>query len=144
MKRRGAGTISAGEVGDRVRLQAWVRRRRDLGGLIFLQLRDYSGVVQVVVRPDEHPGVAASLDAVRLEWVVDVEGVVERRSQENINPEMATGEIEVILDRAEILSRSAPLPFAVEGEVDATEETRLRYRFLDLRRSELQANLRLR
>jgi len=144
MKRRGAGTISAGEVGDRVRLQAWVRRRRDLGGLIFLQLRDYSGVVQVVVRPDEHPEVAARLDAVRLEWVVDVEGVVERRSQENINPEMATGEIEVILDRAEILSRSAPLPFAVEGEVDATEETRLRYRFLDLRRSELQANLRLR
>ncbi len=144
MKRRGAGTISTGDVGERVRLQAWVRRRRDLGGLIFLQLRDYSGVVQVVVRPDEQPAVAESLDAVRLEWVVDVEGVVEKRSAENINPEMATGEIEVILDRAEILSRSDPLSFAVEGEVDATEETRLRYRFLDLRRRELQSNLRLR
>ena len=144
MKRRGAGTITAGDVGERVRLQAWVRRRRDLGGLIFLQLRDYSGVVQVVVRPDEQPEVAASLDAVRLEWVVDVEGVVAKRTPENVNPEMATGEIEVMLDRAEILSRSDPLPFSVEGEVDATEETRLRYRFLDLRRSELQSNLRLR
>ena len=144
MKRRGAGTISAADVGDRVRLQAWVRRRRDLGGLIFLQLRDYSGVVQVVVRPDEQPEVAKSLDAVRLEWVVDVEGVVENRTPENINPEMATGEIEVILEGAEILSRSEPLPFAVDGEVDATEETRLRYRFLDLRRQELQSNLRLR
>ena len=118
MKRRGAGTISAADVGDRVRLQAWVRRRRDLGGLIFLQLRDYSGVVQVVVRPDEQPEVAKSLDAVRLEWVVDVEGVVENRTPENINPEMATGEIEVILEGAEILSRSEPLPFAVDGEVD--------------------------
>jgi len=144
MKRRGAGTIAAGDVGDRVRLQGWVRRRRDLGGLIFLQLRDYSGVVQVVVRPDEQPAVAEGLDAVRLEWVVDVEGVVAKRSPENINPEMATGEIEVILDQAEILSQSDALPFAVEGEVDATEETRLRYRFLDLRRSELQRNLRLR
>ena len=144
MKRRGAGTITAGDVGERVRLQAWVRRRRDLGGLIFLQLRDYSGVVQVVVRPDEQPEVAASLDAVRLEWVVDVEGIVEERTPENVNPEMATGEIEVILDRAQVLSRSEPLPFSVEGEVDATEETRLRYRFLDLRRSELQRNLRLR
>jgi len=144
MKRRGTGTIAVEDVGSRVRLQAWVRRRRDLGGLIFLQLRDYSGVVQVVVRPDEQPQVAESLDAVRLEWVVDVEGVVERRSPENINPEMETGEVEVILDRAEVLSRSDPLPFAVEGEVDATEETRLRYRFLDLRRSELQSNLRLR
>jgi aspartyl-tRNA synthetase len=144
MKRRGAGTIRAGNVGERVRLQAWVRRRRDLGGLIFLQLRDYSGVVQVVVRPDEQPEVAASLDAVRLEWVVDVEGIVEERTSENVNPEMTTGEIEVILDRAQVLSRSDPLPFSVEGEVDATEETRLRYRFLDLRRSELQRNLRLR
>jgi aspartyl-tRNA synthetase len=144
MKRRGAGTITAGDAGERVRLQGWVRRRRDLGGLIFLQLRDYSGVVQVVVRPDEQPAVAERLDAVRLEWVVDVEGVVERRSADNVNPEMATGEIEVILDRAEILSRSDPLPFSVEGEVDATEETRLRYRFLDLRRAELQRNLRLR
>ena len=144
MKRRGAGTITAGDVGERVRLQGWVRRRRDLGGLIFLQLRDYSGVVQVVVRPDEQPEVAENLDAVRLEWVIDVAGVVERRSADNVNPEMETGEIEVILDRAEILSRSDPLPFSVEGEVDASEETRLRYRFLDLRRAELQRNLRLR
>jgi aspartyl-tRNA synthetase len=144
MKRRGAGTIGSKDVGQRVKLQGWVFRRRDLGGVIFLQLRDHSGIVQVVVRPEERPQVARALASVRLEWVLEVEGLVAERSAETINPEMPTGEFEVLLDRAEVLAQSEPLPFTVDGKADATEETRLRYRFLDLRRRELQENLILR
>lgn len=144
MNRRGAGSLGRQEVGERVLLQGWIHRRRDLGGLIFLQLRDRSGIVQVVVRPEEVPEVAEVLDSVRLEWVVEVHGIVTERAPDAVNPEMTTGEVEVVADRAEILSRAEPLPFAVDGQVDSTEETRLRYRYLDLRRSELQRNLILR
>jgi len=142
LERRGAGTLGPQDVGVRVRLQAWVQRRRDMGGLIFLDLRDRSGVAQVVVRPDERAEVAAALGPVRAEWVVEVEGeVIERESP---NPEMPTGAVEVAADRAAILARSKPVPFVLDAEPDATEETRLRYRFLDLRRAELQRNLMLR
>jgi aspartyl-tRNA synthetase len=144
MRRCEAGNLRRKDAGQRVRLQGWVHRRRDLGGLIFLQIRDRSGIAQVVVRPEEYPEVAEALDAVRLEWVVDVEGVVAERSPEAVNPEMATGEIEVVAEQAAILARAEPLPFAVEGQAEATEETRLRYRYLDLRREELQRNLILR
>jgi aspartyl-tRNA synthetase len=130
-----------------VLLQAWVGRRRDLGGLMFFDLRDRSGVAQVVVRPDEQAEAAELLSPVRAEWVIEVEGeVVERESP---NPDLPTGAVEVVVDRAAVLSRSAPLPFAVgpgssEGDPQPTEETRLRYRYLDLRRQELQKNLLLR
>jgi aspartyl-tRNA synthetase len=142
MKRRGAGTITAEDVGDRVKLQAWVQRRRDLGGLVFLDLRDRSGVVQVVVRPEERPAVAQALAPVRGEWVVEVEGEVVRR--EHVNPDLPTGEVEVVAERAAVLARSEPPPFALDGKTDSAEETRLRYRFLDLRRPELQQNFLLR
>lgn len=144
MKRERAGEVRREDVGRKVLVKGWVHRRRDLGGLIFLQIRDRSGVVQVVVRPEEKPEVAAVIETVRLEWVVEVEGVVEARAAEAVNPAMDTGEVEVVAHRAEILARSKPLPFALEGEAEATEETKLRYRFLDLRRGELQRNLLLR
>ncbi len=144
MKRRGAGTISVDDVGSRVRLQAWVRRRRDHGGVLFLDLRDRSGVAQVVVRPEEQPEVAAALQPVRNEWVVEIEGEVKRRSPEAVNTKIPTGELEVIADRGVVLARCAAMPFALEGPVEASEETRLRFRFLDLRREELARNLRLR
>jgi aspartyl-tRNA synthetase len=144
LARRGAGTIGTADIGARVRLQAWVQRRRDHGGVIFLNLRDRSGVVQMVVKPDEEPEVAAALAPVRAEWVVEVSGDVVARTPENVNPEMATGAFEVIARRAEVLARSEPLPFALDGKAEATEETRLRYRYLDLRRPELQRNLLLR
>jgi aspartyl-tRNA synthetase len=140
MKRHAAGTLGPAELGERVLLQGWVQRRRDLGGLVFIDLRDRSGIVQVVVRPEEHPEVAAVVDPVRNEWVVELEGEVVARADGNVNPEMATGEIEVNADRAQILSPSEPLPL----ESDAAEETRLRYRYLDLRGPELQRNLMLR
>ncbi len=144
MKRRGAGTLTSGDVGSRVRLQAWVQRRRDHGGLIFFDLRDRSGVVQVVLRPDERPEVAAVLAPVRNEWVVEIEGEVARREPAQVNPHLPTGEVEIVAERAAVLSRSEPLPFALDGKTEAAEEVRLRYRFLDLRRPELQKNLILR
>jgi len=144
MKRRGAGTLSRAEIGERVLLQGWVHRRRDHGGVLFLNLRDRSGIVQTVVRPDEHPEVAAVLDDARLEWVIEVEGVVSERAPEAVNREMPTGQLEVIADRGVVLSRTEPLPFTPEGKGDVTEETRLRHRYLDLRTPELQANLELR
>ena len=140
MKRSGAGTLTREHVGRRVRLKGWVHRRRDLGGLMFLAVRDRSGVVQVVVRPEEQPEVAETLNPVRVEWVVEVEGEVAQRAAEAVNPEMETGEVEVVAERVEVLARAEPLPLSE----DASEETRLRYRYLDLRRPELQRNLVLR
>jgi aspartyl-tRNA synthetase len=144
MKRRGAGTITTEDVGSRVKLQAWVQRRRDHGGLVFLDLRDRSGVVQVVLRPDERPDAAQALAAVRNEWVVEVEGEVVRRGPEHVNRDLPTGEVEVVADRAAVLSRSEPPPFPLDGKTDAAEEIRLQYRYLDLRRPELQKNFLLR
>ena len=143
-ERRGAGTLRKEDVGSTVRLQAWVQRRRDHGGVLFLNLRDRSGVAQVVIHPDEQPEVSAILAPVRSEWVVEIEGTVALRSAENVNRELPTGEIEVIAGRAAVLSRSEPLPFPLDGKAEVSEETRLRYRYLDLRRGELQRNLLLR
>jgi aspartyl-tRNA synthetase len=142
MKRRGAGTIGVDDVGTRVLLQAWVQRRRNLGGLHFLDLRDRSGLCQVVVRPEESPDIVATLEPVRSEWVIEIEGEVVRR--ESVNAQLATGEVEVIARRAAVLSPSDPLPFTLESYAETSEETRLKYRYLDLRRPELQRNLLLR
>ncbi|MEO8504332.1 MAG: aspartate--tRNA ligase [Acidobacteriota bacterium] len=145
MKRTGAGTLTREHIGSRVLLQAWVQRRRDHGGVLFLDLRDRSGIVQVVAKPDEcTPETVQTLDPVRSEWVVEIEGTVVGRDSAAVNPNMPTGEIEVRTERAAILSRSDALPFAIDGRVDVAEETRLKYRFLDLRRPELQRNLLLR
>jgi aspartyl-tRNA synthetase len=144
MKRRGAGTIGKADLGQVVKLQAWVQRRRDHGGLLFLDLRDRSGVVQVVVRPEDQPEVAAALAPVRAEWVVEVEGVVREREPGKANPELATGAFEVAAGRAAVLSRCEPLPFTLDGKTEASEELRLRHRYLDLRRPALAANLVLR
>ncbi len=136
--------MGAEAVGSAVRLQGWIHRRRDHGGLIFLNLRDRSGVMQTVVHPDSAPEAAEALAAARLEWVIEIEGTLERRSPEAVNPEMPTGEFEVVVTAGRVLSPAKPLPFNVDGEVEASEETRLRYRYLDLRREELQRNFRLR
>ena len=144
MKRIGAGTLTKSSIGENVLLKAWVHSRRDHGGVLFLDLRDRSGLAQVVVHPNEQPEAAAALDPVRSEWVVEVEGEVVARSADRVNPNMATGEVEVAVRRAVVLAKSEPLPFAIDGKSDVSEETRLEYRYLDLRRSELQRNLILR
>ncbi|HEX7181489.1 MAG TPA: aspartate--tRNA ligase [Thermoanaerobaculia bacterium] len=144
LARRGAGTLRKEDTGQRVRLQAWIHRRRDHGGVVFLSLRDRSGIVQVVVHPEDHPEVGRTLEPARSEWVVEVEGTVALRAPENVNRDLPTGEVEVMAERAAILSRSEPLPFQLDSRTEAAEETRLRYRYLDLRRSELQKNFLLR
>ncbi len=144
IERSGAGTLTSSDVGRKVKLQGWVHRRRDLGGLAFLQVRDRSGIVQVVVRPDQSPDAARALADVRAEWVIEVEGVVGERAAEAVNPDMATGAIEVSAERAEVLAPASVLPFDLEGHTEASEETRLRYRYFELRRPDLQHNLMLR
>ena len=116
MKRRGAGTITIGDVGSRVRLQAWVQRRRDLGGLLFLDLRDRSGVVQVVVRPEEQAEIAAILDPVRSEWVVEIEGEV-------LNPEQVRSSIarRLGMDIAGLVPADRDVEGIVEMMLDATQ-----------------------
>ena len=145
MKRTGCGTLRAQHAGERVKLQAWVHRRRDHGGVTFLDLRDRSGLVQVVVRREEHPEPAAALEAARIEWVVEVEGEVLPRAEQARNPNLPTGDVEVHAARGVVLARSLPVPFSAESALESSsEETRLKYRFLDLRRSDLQRNLLLR
>jgi aspartyl-tRNA synthetase len=132
-----AGSLSAANVGDQVTLAGWVARRRDHGGVAFIDLREASGVVQVVVREE----VAHQL---RAEYCLKVVGTVEKRPDGNENPAIPTGEIEVIASDVEILSASAPLPFPIDEHVEVGEEARLRHRYLDLRRPAPAHNIRLR
>ncbi|AVT31913.1 MULTISPECIES: aspartate--tRNA ligase [unclassified Plantactinospora] len=134
-----AGTLRAVDAGSTVTLAGWVARRRDHGGVIFVDLRDASGVVQVVFREGMD-----SAHALRNEYCVQVTGEVTRRPEGNDNPELATGEIEVTVDRLEILSEAAPLPLPVDDQVEAGDDVRLKYRYLDLRRSGPARALRLR
>jgi len=133
-----AGTLRASDEGQNVTLAGWVARRRDHGGVVFIDLRDASGVVQVVFRQDD---VAHDL---RAEFCVLVTGTVRRRPPGNENPELATGEIEVAVGELEVLSESDPLPFPIEGAAELNEEVRLHYRYLDIRRAEMTAALRAR
>jgi aspartyl-tRNA synthetase len=144
LTRRGAGTIGAADLGSQVLLRAWVHRRRDHGGLVFLDLRDRTGIVQVVVRPESRPEVGQALAPVRAEWVVEVRGQVVERAAQNVNPDLPTGGVEVVAESGAVLARSEPPPFTLDGKVEAAEDTRLRYRYLDLRRPELLANMLLR
>ena len=144
MKRHQAGTLGEADIGQQVLLEAWVHRRRDLGGLVFLDLRDRSGLVQVVVHPESRPEAHMALEPVRPEWVVQVEGEVVARDPDNVNPDKATGAIEVEVHRAAVLSPAETPPFVLESYAEASEELRLRHRYLDLRRPELMRNFLLR
>ncbi|OFT22290.1 aspartate--tRNA ligase [Arthrobacter sp. HMSC08H08] len=133
-----AGSLNASLVGQTVTLAGWVARRRDHGGVAFLDLRDASGIAQVVVHDEE------TFSPLRNEFVVNVTGEVKARPEGSENPNLASGEIEVHADTLEVLNASAALPFQVDEHVEVGEETRLQYRYLDLRRPKPAANLRLR
>ncbi len=133
-----AGALRASQAGQPVTLAGWVSKRRDHGGVVFIDLRDASGVVQVVVREED---VAHEL---RAEFCVLVSGDVRRRPAGNENPELPTGEVEVAAERIEILAESDPLPFPIDGHAELSEEVRLKYRYLDIRRAEMAAALRAR
>jgi aspartyl-tRNA synthetase len=138
------GEIGPALVGRRVTLAGWVQRSRDHGGLIFVDLRDGEGLVQVVFRPDAAPECHARAGALRSEWVIAASGVVQRRSAETVNPKLPTGEVEVEALELRILNHATPPPFPIEEEAEAEEATRLRHRIHDLRRPPLQRALRLR
>ncbi|MDO7866920.1 aspartate--tRNA ligase [Nocardioides jiangxiensis] len=133
-----AGTLRAEHVGQTVTLAGWVARRRDHGGVAFIDLREASGVVQVVIRDEE---LAHSL---RNEYVVKVTGEVVARTEGNVNPNLATGEIEIVVAQLEVLNTAATLPFQIDDHIEVGEEARLKYRYLDLRRSGPAAAIRLR
>ena len=143
MRTHYCAALTAADVGERVELTGWVHRRRDHGGVIFLDLRDRTGIVQVVYDPDE-PESFETADRVRNEYVLRATGRVRRRPQGMVNPDLATGEIEVLGASLEILNAAETPPFQLDEYSRAGEDIRLRYRYVDLRRPEMQERLRLR
>jgi aspartyl-tRNA synthetase len=137
-----AGELRKEHVGQRLALAGWAARRRDHGGLVFIDLRDEGGLAQLVINPERAPQAAEVAHGVRNEFVIRAEGEVTARAPEAVNPSLPTGEVELQVDELEIISRSEPLPFQVDEE-NVDESTRLRYRYLDLRREHMQRNLRL-
>ncbi len=133
------GALRASDVGQTIRLSGWVHRKRDHGGVLFVDLRDHYGLTQIVADSDS-PALAV-LEGLRLESVVTIDGEVKARSEATVNPNLPTGEIEVYARGATVLSRAEELPLPVAGEQEYPEEIRLRYRFLDLRRETLHANI---
>ncbi len=139
-----AGTLRVEHVGRTVTLMGWAATRRDLGGVIFIDLRDREGICQVVARPEVSTLAHASADRVRGEYVLAVVGEVAARSADTVNPKIATGEVEVLAREIRVLSEARTPPFPIEDEINTAEEIRLRYRYLDLRRPRYHRNLRLR
>ena len=134
--------LDKSNVGDTVRLSGWVHRIRDHGGVLFIDLRDHYGMTQVLCDPDSP--VFAEVEALRSEWCVRIDGEVKARADNLINPKIPTGEIEVYIRDLEVLGSAKELPLMVFGDQEYPEETRLRYRYLDLRREEMQRNMTLR
>ena len=145
MHTRTCGELRRENVGEEVTLTGWVSRRRDHGGLIFCDLRDREGITQLTFDPEHSDGDAFKIaETMRPEWPIRIHGVVRARGEETTNTKLATGEIEVLTDHAEVLNTSVTPPFQIEDGIETSEDTRLRYRYLDLRRPEMMANLKLR
>ena len=136
------GELRASHAGERAKLAGWVHRRRDHGNLLFLDLRDHYGITQCVI--DVSSPLFAEVDGVRLETVIGVEGVVVKRSAETVNSEIPTGQVELRIEKIEVLSRADTLPLQVNSDMDYGEDVRLKYRFLDLRREKVHRNIVLR
>lgn len=142
MKTSGAGALRAEDAGREVTLAGWIGRRRDHGGVIFLDLRDSSGVAQVVVNPENAPAPEEVLYGLRLEYCIQIEGTVRLRPEGMANDDLPTGSIEVVAKSLTVFSEAAPLPFQLDERSDIDESNRLRYRYLDLRRERMANNLR--
>lgn len=143
MRTHTCGDLNESHLALEVDLCGWVHRRRDHGGVIFVDLRDREGLVQVVFDPDT-PEAFETAETVRSEYVLKVHGRVRGRPDGTINPKMPTGQIEVLADHLEILNKAETPPFPLEGDIEVNEETRLRYRYIDLRRSEMQERIKSR
>jgi len=138
------GQVRPEHVGTEIVVCGWVHRRRDHGGLVFVDLRDREGLVQVVFNPGDSPDSHAKADELRVEYVLSVRGTVRRRPKGTENPNLPTGEVEVAVSNLAILNESKPIPFALEDESDVAENVRLKYRYLDLRRPAIQKIFRSR
>ncbi len=138
------GALRSGDAGKRALLMGWVHRRRDLGGVIFFHLRDREGITQIVIRDEADAELHGKADLIRSEYVIAVEGAVELRTPETVNPNLATGEVDLIAEKIWILNESRTPPFPMEESVDVSEEMRLKYRYVDLRRPRMQRNVILR
>lgn len=136
--------VLEGTVGQKVHLKGWVQTRRDLGQVIFIDLRDRSGIVQIVFQPEVSEEALAMADKVRSEYVLDIEGTVVLRDKETVNPKMATGTVEVMVESIVVLNKAKTLPFQIEDDTNVSEDIRLKYRYLDLRRPEMQEIFKLR
>ncbi|HEX5696475.1 MAG TPA: OB-fold nucleic acid binding domain-containing protein, partial [Acidimicrobiia bacterium] len=140
MRTHHAGTLGVSSIGERVTVAGWVQRRRDHGGIAFFDLRDASGLIQVVADPTQHDNVAE----LRMEYCISVTGEVRARPEGTENPELATGAVEIGAEEIVVLSPADTLPFMIDDRVEVDERARLRYRYLDLRRPRMAANLRAR
>jgi len=138
------GSLREAQVGQTVIVMGWADTRRDLGGVVFIDLRDREGLCQVVARPEVSKDAHVAADKVRGEYVIAVIGEVAKRSPETINPKLPTGEVEVLAREIRILSEARTPPFPIEDQLATSEDIRLKYRYLDLRRPKLQKNLKLR
>ena len=138
------GEVSESHIGSTITLAGWVHRRRVHGGVVFIDMRDRSGIVQLVFNPDSSPPAHQVAEQVRTEWVVQVKGLVRKRPEGSENPGIPTGSIEVAVDEAVVLNQSLTPPFYINEESDVDESLRLKYRYLDLRRATMQANIQMR
>lgn len=144
MDRIKVGTLRTDHVGETVTLKGWVHRRRDLGELIFIDLRDQSGIVQIVFNPDYSKQALQIAETLRSEFVIEVKGKVIKRDPETVNPNLKTGEIEVTVSEISILNKSKNLPFLIHEAQDVSEDLRLKYRYIDLRREDMQRTFKIR
>ena len=138
------GALTDAHVGQTVTLMGWAATRRDLGGVVFVDLRDREGICQIVARPEVSKEAHDAADGVRGEYVLAVIGEVEKRSAETVNPKIPTGTIEVLAREIRVLSEARTPPFPIEDDIQTSEDVRLKYRYLDLRRPRMQRNIKLR
>ncbi|MDP7612381.1 MAG: OB-fold nucleic acid binding domain-containing protein, partial [Dehalococcoidia bacterium] len=138
------GELRKGDVGKSITVAGWVSRRRDHGNLIFIDLRDRSGLLQVVFNPKISSSAHKNAQMLRGEWVIQVSGDVVQRIKGSENPDLPTGDIELSADKLVVISRSKTPPFEVDDDLNIDDLTRLKYRFIDLRRPKMQALLKLR
>ncbi|HEY42996.1 MAG TPA: aspartate--tRNA ligase [Anaerolineae bacterium] len=143
-KTHACGSLRPEHIGQRVSLAGWVNRRRDHGGLTFIDLRDRSGIIQIIANPEISSESHQIVEEVRNEWVLQVEGIVQRRPKDMENPALPTGEVEVEVDKIHVLNQALTPPFPINEETEVDEMLRLKYRYLDLRRQRMQYNLELR
>lgn len=139
-----AGEITESLIGEKVRLKGWAQTRRDLGQVIFIDLRDRSGIVQIVANPEVSTDALETADSVRSEYVLEIYGTVVQRDEETYNEKIPTGTVEIRVEQIDILNTSKPLPFQIDNNQEISEDVRLKYRYLDLRREEMRETIKLR